>query len=216
MRVLGRWVTGRDIVIMVVFILVLTPIILSEICFFIGECKVNIPILSPMLNETCSCGTKELNTPEFLLQFAQAFIIAAQLAILIGQLEAMLKRHHKIPLIVLRYSNGIINVKNLTDNPAFHIKLEEIRDKKGKKIDGEFEIAEYLGPGEEKKIRISKDSAKDTDTIKNIKDCKISYWDIYEDRHEIVCKVNEEDGQLTFTCMPPRVFKQKRKDEKRR
>jgi len=105
-------------------------------------------------------------------------------------------------------NHEVINVKNLTDNPAFYIKLEEIRAESGRRIDDEIiesiccNIVEYLGPREGREMCHIVNPHEFAEVVDIV---KISYWDVYGDRHEMVCKVNGKD-KLNFTCIPQNVF----------
>jgi len=175
--------------------------------------------------------THEFYIATFFFQFIQTITMVTQAVILFRQSEIMsrqldLYRYHEIPAIVLRYSNtnasessdstAIINVMNLTDNPAFYIKLGEILAKSDKRIGNEIienircNIVEYLGSREEREMCHVVNSYKFAEVVGTI---KISYWDVYGDRHEMVCEVDEKD-KLIFTCMPQNVFNENTKRTK--
>jgi len=166
------------------------------------------------------------NPPTLFLQYVQTIAIIVQAVILFIQTGILsrqldLYRYHEIPIIVLKRSEGdfsrvggeAINVKNLTDNPAFYIKLEEINAKSCKKIDDEIaknigyscNIVEYLGPREEREMCYIANPYKFAEVVDIV---KISYWDAYGDWHEIVFRVDRKD-KIVFTPVPQNIFKQK-------
>jgi len=159
------------------------------------------------------------NPPMAFLQFIQIVILIMQTAIFFIQTVILarqldLYRRHEIPIIVLRhYPVATINAKNLTDNPAFYIKLE-VNPKSGKRIDDEIiknircNIVEYLGPREERGMCHIVDLYKFAEVVDIV---KISYLDAYGDWHEMVFSVEGKD-KLIFTPMPQNIFKQERKE----
>jgi len=155
-----------------------------------------------------------------IIQIVQSMIITTQMALLYVQLRIMSRR--EIPIIVLEHSRtnvdgiidrepkylftAIINVKNLTDNPALRIKLE-VNLKSGKKIDDEIEknikcdIVEYLGPREEREMCRIVEPHKFAEVVDIV---KISYLDADGNSYEMVFSVNGKDvnGKVKLSFIP--------------
>jgi len=174
------------------------------------------------------------NPPMAFLQFIQTVTLIVQAAILFIQTVILsrqlgLYRHHEIPVIVLKHSGtkyggteskpvaiATINVRNLTDNPAFYVKLWRIDAKIGKRIGDEIlknvdcDIVEYLGPREEREMCRIFDPQRFAEVVDLV---KISYWDAYGDWRETVFWVSSERGRLVFTPIPQNILKQRRREE---
>jgi len=206
MRVLRHRKSSLEIIVMLAFILMLV-LALFGILYYNFTHEVNLPTLFIQFTQTIAIIVQAI------ILFIQVIILLRQTEIMSRQLD--LYRYHEIPIIVLRYHPvAIINAKNLTDNPAFYIKLEEIAAKSGKRIDNEIikniscNIVEYLGPREEREMCSIVEPHKFAEVVDIV---KISYLDAYGDWHEMVFKVGGRDKPI-FTPIPQNIFEQKRKE----
>jgi len=140
-----------------------------------------------------------------IILIVQSMIIAIQMVILYIQL--IILSRGRIPLIVLERSRTdigetIINVKNLTDNPAFYIEVETLNTENNEiKENIKCDIVEYLGPREEREMCYIYDPRKFAEVVNTV---KISYLDGDDNRYVMEFKVNskEVNGEVKLSFIP--------------
>jgi len=190
----------------------------------ITQIVIVLMILLAAINALYAIYVYKDNPPLVLVQLIQTVSLIVQIAILFVQavilaMQTDLYRRHEIPIIVLEHSEteydgaegnpvaiAIISVRNLTDNPAFYVKLQSVDAKiVGGVAVGETSnnvdcrIVEYLGPREEREMCRINDPQRFAEAVDIV---KISYLDAYGDWYEVVFRVSSERGRLIFTPMP--------------
>jgi len=225
MHVLRHRKSSLEIIVMLVFTL-MPSLALFGILYYIFTHEVNLPTLFIQFVQAIAIIVQAI------ILFIQVIILLRQTEISSRQTEIMSRqlKYHITPIIGLKhfdtkhseiidreiktFATAIINVKNLTDNPTFRIKLEEVNPKSGKKIDDEIlknikcNIVEYLGPREEREMCYIDEPHKFAEVVDIV---KISYLNAHGDWYEMVFRVEGKD-KLIFMPIPQNVFEQKRKE----
>jgi len=183
-----------------------------------------------MFNEIYFLLFRDVTVSGWFFQLAQTVIFIIQSFILFKQVkQTEISSRQQIPVIVLNHSEtkysgsddklvevAIINVRNLTENLAFYVKLEEMVAKHGKRIDEilrnvNCDIVGYLGPREEREMCHIADLRKFVEVVDLV---KISYLDVYGDWHETMFRVSSKEDRLIFMPIPQNILKQKSVEKK--
>jgi len=171
---------------------------------------------------------RDVTISEWFFQLTQTIILIIQSFILFKQVkQTEILSRQQIPVILLNHSKtkcggtddklaavAIINVRNLTNNPAFYVKLEEMTPKTSKNEVTKYvdcNVIEYLGPREEGELCRIIDPQRFAEVVDLV---KISYLDAYGDWHETMFRVSSEGDRLIFMPIPQNILEQKSVEKK--